>query len=263
MKTYQLLALWLAIVAPPVAGVADEPLTRRQEPSAPSQSAIPPVDPWQLACAPRLTTTEPGRLHILGTSLDPWRTLLDQHDMVVIDEGSDMGVEVGQQYFVRRRTRLPDSSQIGRVHGLGVDTAGWIAIVQVEPSRAQARVIHACRELRQGDYLERFEVPEVPDIGPEPESYDFEHPGQIIMGPEGRQLGSQGDFMVTDLGVTAGMSPGQRVAIYRDQSQPNAPVSVLGHAVVVSAGVVGSTLWIIECAKPVGTGDLVARPQAR
>ena len=76
--------------------------------AAPAQRASTSADfgqPTQLACAPRMHTAEPDlSLTPSGSQDDLSRCYYGPHDTLVISGGSDPGVQIGQEYFVRRVT---------------------------------------------------------------------------------------------------------------------------------------------------------------
>ena len=112
--------------------------------------------------------------------------LLAPHELLVVGSGTDAGVRLGQQFFIRHapfldvsgygRPRGPMSAGAGRATvsrrgaagrpyasaAFSSTTAGWLRIVSVNQTTAIARVEYACDAIFQGDYLEPFGAPEVP-----------------------------------------------------------------------------------------------------
>ena len=79
--------------------------------------------------------------------------------VVIVNGGTQAGVQIGQEYFVRRQFQFgrPPSSQPQTVR-----TAGWLRIVAVNDTTAIAQLDMACDGVRAGDYLEPFTLPVVP-----------------------------------------------------------------------------------------------------
>ena len=62
----------------------------------------------ELACAPRVAAAGPlSPLTLVGLQEGSLKNLLGPGDSIVIGAGTDQGLAVGQQYFVRRRTFIP------------------------------------------------------------------------------------------------------------------------------------------------------------
>ena len=113
-----------------------------------------------LACAlpPATSTARTGVLHVVGAQDTIPRSLFSERDLLVVDGGAARGVEVGQQYFVRRSV----SSSVYSADAKAIVTAGWIRIVAANQATAIATVERSCGEIEAGDYLEAFVAPVVP-----------------------------------------------------------------------------------------------------
>jgi hypothetical protein len=108
-----------------------------------------------------------------------------------------------------------------------------------------------------GDYIERFELPTVPDteIGTTP---DFDRPGHLILGSERRQIGATGQFMVLDRGSDHGLKAGQRLTIFRPTAGGSGPAATIGTGKVYLVRPETSTVRIETSVDAVYVGDLVA-----
>ena len=208
-------------------------------------------------CTPRAATAPPpgDALRLIGVQDSVGRQLFGAGDLVIIGGGRTQGVELGQQFFVRRSG--PGQSRRGP---LPVTTAGWIRVVAVDDSTAIALVDFSCDGLMTGDHLEAYVAPALPadvdrtDTQGEP---DFSAPGRVLFGDNERIAGATGDFMVTDVGATRGAAPGMRFAIYRNVNVPGLPLAVVGEAIVVFADPETSVVRLTRTRDAIYSGDLL------
>ena len=215
-----------------------------------------------VACAPPPSLdAEPDHApHVLGAQDTAARTLFGGHDLLVLDSGTDAGLQLGQQFFVRRANAF-GMDRYRPVAGRGARTLGWIHVVAVNESTAIAQIDHTCSDLIAGDYLEPFVAPVVPagvetaDTTGEP---DFGTLGRIVNGSEDRSTLGGGDFALIDRGSDQGVTPGQRFAIYRDLRRNGLPLVSVGEAVVVSTGGSVALARITRTRGAVYEGDYVA-----
>jgi hypothetical protein len=222
----------------------------------------PPLSVLQtsVACAPPPSFTGPpaGAPRIIGAQDTVPRRLFGEHDLLVIDAGTASGLQLGQQFFVRRENRFGKPS--GQ-HSRGVRTLGWLRVVALNETTAIAAVQHVCGGIIQHDYLEPFTAPVVPagaerdDASGEP---DFTKLARFVAANEDRQTAGAGDFMLIDRGAEQGMAPGTRVAVYRDTRSPHMPLASVGEAVVVSVGPTAALTRITRARDAVLSGDYVA-----
>src|SRR5258705_6674183 len=151
-----------------VAGLlaAGGPLLAQTRP-APSATHL-AADVIALACSPTLVFTDPvPSLLITGGQDASTRHIFRQGDLITINGGSDNGIEVGQEYYVRR-VQGPRGSTISRTAPATIRTAGWVRIYAVDKLMSLATISHACDTMDIGDYLEPFTVPQLttPDADP-------------------------------------------------------------------------------------------------
>ncbi len=156
-----------------------------------------------VACAPppSLDGPPPRALHILGSQDTMQRALLGPGDALVVDGGTESGVQLGQQFFVRR---LNNFGMARGKRAEGTTTAGWISIVAVNESTAIASVDHACGPLLEMDFLVPFVAPVLPagvDRDETPGQPDFMALGRIITGGGDRVATGPGDFVLIDQGT--------------------------------------------------------------
>lgn len=221
------------------------------------------MTPFQtaIACAPPPSNDGPpdNALHIVGSQDAEPRALFGTRDLLVLGGGTSVGVQLGQQFFVRR-----SNASFGTTGGLrqtGSRTVGWIRVVAVNESTAIAIVDHACGGIIQMDYLEPFVVPVVPegaerdDTSGEP---DFTSLGRIVGGNENRQTAGAGDFVLIDRGRDHGVVPGARFAIYRDPGVAGMPLTTVGEAVMITVGRSMAVGRITRARDAARVGDYVA-----
>ena len=209
------------------------------------------------ACAPRAVTAPPSidALRLIGAQGSVVRQLFGAGDLVVIGGGRARGVELGQQYFVRRQ-----ASGRNRTGPHAVSTAGWIRVVAVDDTTSIALVDFACDGLFAGDHLEPYVAPAIPpdaNLTDTQGELDFSAPGRLLFGDNERTSGGTGDFMVTDVGETRGAAPGMRFAIYRNVNVPGLPLAAVGEAIVVFADPETSVVRLTRTRDAIYSGDLL------
>lgn len=241
-------------------------------PTARAQAPAEPLSSLQIAvaCAPPPATTMPGSasLHVIGTQDTMARTLFSERDLLVLDGGTATGVQLAQQYFVRRP--VATNAYTGGSSRHAVRTAAWVRVIAANETTAIASVDHACGFIEAGDYLEPFAVPAVPDQADRVDrsgELDFKALGRVLFGEDERVTASAGDFMLIDLGTGHATGPGARFAIYRDvqmwmNGAPGAgsaplPLASIGEGVVGAASPTMSVLRILEARGAVQRGDVV------
>ncbi len=226
---------------------------------AAAQPADLPLSPLAhaIACSPptSLDGTPPHALRIIGSQDTTPRSLFGDRDLLVLGGGTAAGVQLGQQFFIRR-TMTFGGNQISR----GAKTLGWLRVVAVNESTAIARVDEVCGGIMVDDYLVPFVPPEIPpgadsnDIAGQP---DFATLGTIVVGNEDRSTVGGGEFVLIDWGKTQGVLPGVRFAIYRNVAE-GVPLVSVGEGVVISMGANLALTRVTRARDAVYNGDLVA-----
>ena len=214
--------------------------------------------PQEIACAPRLAIGEASSpITLIGSAADPAKTLFGPGDALVISGGTEQGVGMGQEYFVRSvlTARGPDPANPNPL--LALRTAGWLRVVAVQQTSAMATVVHTCGEFELGDHLEPFALPASPMLGPAGEA-DYTDPALVLFGRDGSVIVGQRQFMVIDRGSSQGVEPGQRLTIFRETVGPEGPVIEIAEAVIVSVAPDSATARLLKAQDPVYAGDLVA-----
>jgi hypothetical protein len=209
------------------------------------------------ACSPPPSHEDsPSGLRIIGSQDVIPRRLYGNRDLLVIGGGTDDGVRLGQQFFVRRTIHFGASQ-----HGRGAKTLGWVRVVAVNGSTAIANVDHVCGGMVRGDYLEPFVAPVLPadaDRDDMPGQPDFTTLGHIVVGNEDRVTLGAGDFVLIDWGQDHGLTAGTRFAIYRDVGVEGLPLAGVGEGVVISTGSKMALTRITRSRDAVFAGDYIA-----
>jgi hypothetical protein len=229
---------------------------------AAAQTDAPVLSPMEtaVACAAPVSADAPPphALRIIGTQDSRSRALFGPRDLLVIDGGTSTGVQLGQQFYVRRANRFGSPSDR---RWQGIRTLGWVRVVAVNDSTAIATIDHTCDGMVQWDYLEPFVAPVVPadaDRDVSSGDPDFGALGRVLAGIEDRHSAGAGDFMLIDRGTDQGVTPGARYAVYRDMGAAGMPLAAVGEAVVLNAGKTMSLTRITRSRDAVLSGDWVA-----
>ena len=220
-----------------------------------------PLSPLALAvaCAPPPTFDPPEAplLRVIGSQDSTARSLFGDHDLLVVGGGTSSGVQLGQQFFIRRAITHGTSRA---THG--ARTLGWLRVVAVNETTAIAIVDHVCGGIVTTDYLEPFVAPVVSadfERDETPGQPDFSNLGHIVAGDEDRPTVGAGDFALIDWGQAQGLEPGARFAIYRDIGVSGMPLANVGEGVVVSTSHKMALMRVTRARDAVFSGDYIAR----
>jgi len=248
MASYRfvVLAAACALVAPGASAQTPDALTL-----TPVQIAVACAPPPVLASVPQMAA-------IITGSQDPVvRRLFGTPELLTLSGGTDRGLLLGQQYFVRRifksaanhMDKLPHQEQ----------TVGWVRIVALNDTTAIASVDHACADILVGDFIEPFQMPALPqgditavDTTREP---DFTSMAHVLYGAEQWRSGGVGEFMLIDRGMDKSVSLGEHYAIYRNLKADGTPLASIGEATVVSIGPKMALVRINRARDAVFSGD--------
>jgi len=221
------------------------------------QSHGKPYEAEQLACAVQAMRATPSPTAVLESTTLPGRQTYGPGDTLVIDAGTDKGLAVGQDYFVRR-VLLPMDRSGAKEPWVYVRTAGWIRITEVHPRNALAQVVFACDAFDKGDLLQPFSLPVVPAPIDPPGQPDYSSPGQVLLGQDRRTTAGTRFFIAVDRGTDHGLKPGQRVTIFRRLSGPDGPVNPIAQATVMLLLPESAVLRVDTSSQAIFVGDLVA-----
>jgi hypothetical protein len=211
-----------------------------------------------LACAPAVAFEMPAMpLRVTGGQDSFARRMYSTSDLLTINAGRQNGIEVGQQYFVRRPLPTSNSGDVRRDAPAAIQTSGWIKVYAVDDTMSLATVTHACDTIEVGDYLEPLTLPSMPVTvsGGKPERDNY---GRVTLGVDRRRSFGKGDYFVLDRGANEGITPGAQFVLYRDKKQAENFLYELAEAVAVSVSPETATLQITLARDSVETGDYVA-----
>lgn len=221
------------------------------------------VDSTVLAqvCAPVAATpaTVPATaLRITGGQDTQVRENYTQGEFVTLNAGRNQGIQIGQEFFVRRvhtNRGTPALPQATR----HVRTTGWIKVYAIDDDLSLATITYSCDAMRVGDYLEPMTLP-VPVVpGPVQGKPDKTNYARVVLGNDGRFEFSPGDFMVIDQGSAQGITPGAHFVIYRWRKRaPDNFLAAIGEAVAATVQQDTATLSITAARDFIIPSDLVA-----
>ena len=217
-----------------------------------------PAEVLELACAPKLTFEEPPTpVRVTGSQNSDVHTMFGPGDLITINAGSDNGIDVGQEYYVRRVVPI-ERRAIGRDNPATIRTAAWIRIWAVDREMSLATITYACDSVQLNDYLEPFVLPDEPAISvlrPRAQRGNY---GRVVTGNDNRTIFGRGDYFLVDRGSDHGVSRGAQFVVYRDNRQPENFLFELGEAVAVEVMPEWSALRITLSYDAFQTGDYVA-----
>jgi hypothetical protein len=234
--------------------------------AASAQEAVGPASfgslgmyPKRLSCADLPTYSEPQPTHRLLAAHEgdaKLRRAFASPDMLAIPGGTSAGLQVGQQFFVRRLLTSPNHEKpSAEVPGM-VHTAGWITVVGSDEFAALARIDHACDGFLKGDYLEPFVAAPMPSTIATQGAPKFDDMGQLLFGNDGRRSFANGDLIVINRGSTHGVTAGARLGIFRD-TKTGGPLVLVGQGIVLTVGGDTATVIADRVRDVLRTGDWV------
>jgi hypothetical protein len=218
------------------------------------------IDPEVLAltCAPKLAYEMPSRaLRVTGGQDSFEHRAYAPGDLITINGGTDHGIEVGQEYFVRR-VQIEGDRTVSRAAPGAIRTNGWIRVYAVDDEMSLATITYACDTVEVGDYLEPFALPTVPtplagDARPQKSNY-----GKILGGGDRRKAFGKGDFFIVDRGSDHGVQVGSRFVVYHDKKLEGNFLFEVGEAFAVDVRPDNSTLQVTLSRDAMIEGDYVA-----
>jgi hypothetical protein len=211
-----------------------------------------------VACAPppSFDDVPSHALRVLGSQDSMPRALFGNRDLLVVSGGTAAGVQLGQEFFIRRQIRSG-----GRWAQRGAMTLGWLRVVAVNDTSAVGLVDHVCSGIVADDYLEPFAIPDVSAAFEKNETAgepDFGVLGHIVAGNENRETVGTGDLVLIDWGQDQGLTPGSRFAIYRDVGVGRLPLASIGEGVVISTSGKMALTRVTRARDVVYSGDYIA-----
>ena len=222
----------------------------------------PPLTPLQVAigCAsrPSLDLPPADALRVIGGQDTVPKRVFGARDLIVVAGGTQAGVQLGQQFFIRRSSR---AVMDGYGSGRSSTTMGWIRVVAVNDTTAIGTVERACGGIIAGDFLEPFApivVPPDADRDVTTGEPDFAALGRVVIASEGHLSAGLGDFVLIDRGADQGVGAGTRFAIYRDLRVGGMPLASVGEGIVISTSESMALTRITRARDAVIPGDYIA-----
>lgn len=215
--------------------------------------------PKRLSCSDLPTYSEPRPAHRLAAAHEgdaKLRRSFATPDTLMIPGGTSAGLEIGQQYFVRRLLLSPSREKPSVDTPGMVHTAGWITIIGADNFAALARIDHACDGFLKGDYLEPFAAAALPTNVDAPGDTKFDDMGRLLFGNDGRRSFANGDLIVINRGASHGVTAGARLGVYRDV-KAGGPLVPVGQAIVLRVGADTATVIADRVRDSLAAGDWV------
>jgi hypothetical protein len=211
-----------------------------------------------IACGPRAVyALSTPSLVVLGSQQGSTQLVAPYHG-IVISGGSNQDIKLGQEYYVRRVIPPMDRGKWTPGDVIGIHTAGWIKIVQVEGGSAVADAVYACDGFEIGDFLEPF-TPPSPDPKPIPGGQpDFENPGMVLFGDEQRTMAAGTSLIVIDLGAEHGVKAGHQLTVFRRSLNGIGPIHSVARGMAISVMPETSMVRLDRARDAVYAGDLIA-----
>jgi hypothetical protein len=217
-----------------------------------------PAEVLSLACAPTLVfEAPPTPLRVTGGQDAFVRQTYHPGDLITINGGTENGIDVGQEYYVRRVVRT-NLGSIGRDNPATLRTAGWIRVYAVDRQMSLATITHACDTVNVDDFLDPFVLPQVPAASAERLPAQRENYGRILVGNDRRRAFGRGDYFIVDRGSDHGVTQGARFVIYKDKRADGNFLFEAGEAVAVDVRSESSTLQVTLSRDALLAGDYVA-----
>jgi len=224
---------------------------------APTRTNL-PAALLNVACGAKVTYEMPDRsLRITGGQESFARRTWAPGDLVTLNAGTDHGMEVGRQYFVRR-LQLQNGARASRETPASIRTAGWIRVYAVEKELSLATIVYACDTIEVNDYLEPFVVPTLPAASTENLKPERDNYARVMFGVDQRRSFGNGDFFIIDRGSNYGIAPGDRFALYRNKHVDENFLYHLGEAVVIEVSGENAMLQVTVARDAILAGDYAA-----
>ena len=234
---------------------AGGPVSAQRAPAPPTNLS---AEMLSLVCAPRLAyEAPPTPLRITGSQESFVRRTFAPGDLIVINGGTDNGIDVGQEYFTRRAVPV-ERRPVSRDNPATIHTSGWIRVYAVDRQMSLATVTFGCDSVEPNDYLEPFVLPEIPEIATTRREAQRGNYGRVLTGIDNRTSFGRRDYFIVDRGSNHGVTVGAQFVVYRDKRQPANFLFELGEAVAVEVRPDTSTLRATLSRDAFISGDYVA-----
>lgn len=235
---------------------AASPLVAQKGPAATSTHLSPEI--LSLACAPRATFEEPATpMRVTGGQDSFIRLTHAPGDLVTINAGKKNGIEVGQEFYVRR-LQVHEQARITKDTPATIRTTGWIKVWAIDDEWSLATITHACDTIEIGDFLEPFALPTLPAVSKDRLKPERNNYAKVLAGDDRRTSFGAGDYLVIDHGSDHGIQSGSQFVLYRNKNQKENFLYILGEGVAVDVKPTLTTIHVTESIDAIQKGDLVA-----
>ena len=217
-----------------------------------------PADVLALTCAPSNAYEMPAvPLHISGGQSLEARGSVAPGDLVTVNAGRANGMQVGQEFFVRRLLKDRDQTVSKNTPGT-VHTAGWIRIYAIDEEMSLATIVYACDAMMVGDYLEPFALPVAVPRGEKKGKPEKDNYARVMPGKDRKATYAAGDFIVIDRGKDYDIVPGSQFVIYHDKKKEGNFLFEVGEAVAVDVRENSATLSVTSSRSIISLNDYVS-----
>jgi len=218
------------------------------------QDIYPLLSDSDLYCSIFIMDNPPPEMIIIGSERGYERTLITDGEVIYVNKGSADGLETGQLFLV-----FEVGPNVGGYGPVGIKR-GRARIIDLEETRASARVENACGPVMKGHYLVPFEERESrlgKDLGynvPPHRAGGLE--ADVIYLETGfHQIGS-GYWGIVNVGEEDGVQVGQQLITFREEEK-DAPLYIFGNIVIVETQKRTSTIKVLSCRDVIRMGDFV------
>ena len=217
-----------------------------------------PSEVLRLVCAPSIAYEVPAvPLRVTGGQALGKRVVWAPGDLITINAGTNNGMQVGQEFFVRRLQKERDRAVTRETPGT-IRTAGWIRVYAVDDEMSLATIQYACDNVETGDYLEPFVLLTAAPRGPKTGKPEKGNYARVIAGNDRKLVFATGEYVIIDRGKDHGIVPGSQFVVYNDKKQPGNFLFESAEAVAVDVRETSSTLHVTFSRMPVTVNDYVA-----
>jgi hypothetical protein len=232
------------------------PLAAQRGP-APGVTHLPP-EVLAAACAPTIAyEMPPAPLRITGGQDAFARQIFSPGDLVTINAGTQNGIDVGQEFFVRR-AQVSREEAITRANPASIRTTGWIRVYAVDDMMSLATITHACDTIEVDDYLEPLVLRPLPTASLQRPKAERDNYARVLVGVDRRSSFGAGDFFMIDRGSDGGITSGMNLVLYRDKRLADNFLYELGEAVAIDVKADSSTVQVTVARDAIQEGDYVA-----
>jgi len=157
---------------------------------------------------------------VIGGQNSAEQTDFTSGDLLYIDAGHDRGIKPGDEFWLVTPgddvIHPISNTSIGRFY----QYRGRVSVVCIEGRTATVRVSLACTDIPMGSFLKPFEPVPIPLGRRLPAAVACDPPsgkvtGRIVYSRDGVIAMGTGSNVLIDLGVAAGIQPGDQLTIYR------------------------------------------------